>query len=59
MIKEIESNYPLALRLSSKSKVQMILWFISWQLNNPNQKLVIDKQRLNKLLGHEKAPIPD
>lgn len=45
-IKQIEKTYPLALRLSSKSKTEIILWFISWQLNNPNKKIVIKKPPL-------------
>lgn len=40
-IERIEKLYPLALRLSGASKTQIILWFVSWQINNPDNKVRI------------------
>ena len=45
-LKRIERKYPLVLRLSSSSRVEVILWFVSWQINNPNEKVVIKKPPL-------------
>lgn len=46
---QLGNKYPLAFRLSEASKVKVILWFISWQLNNPDNKIKIDKKKIDKL----------
>lgn len=38
-IKRIEKKYPLALRLSFASRMEVVKWYISWQINNPNNKV--------------------
>jgi hypothetical protein len=38
-----EEIYPLAFNLSYSSRMEIVKWFISWQLNNPNNKVILRK----------------
>jgi hypothetical protein len=38
-----EEIYPLAFNLSYSSRMEVVKWFISWQLNNPNNKVILRK----------------
>jgi hypothetical protein len=41
VIMNSEEIYPLAFNLSYSSRMEVVKWFISWQLNNPDNKVIV------------------